>query len=878
MQLQPGDSVAGWVIQQELSSGAMGVTYLAQHPRLPRLDVVKVIHSHLASNDDFRHRFLREADVIAQLQHPHVVTIHDRGEDNGQLYIAMQYVPGGDLRGWLTKDGTLPLRTALVIADQLAAALDMAHEQGIVHRDVKPENVLLLRASVDDPYAVLADFGIARSQTSTALTADGSVLATPGYAAPEQVEGKMLGGATDQYALACVLFEMLAGRIPFPRDTATAALIAHVTDPPPDLSTVAPQSPVVLDAVVRRALAKAPEERFPSCRDFVTAARAAVTDADQGTAVTDTNATVSMPAVTPSGELPPTPDAKPGRRFTPRRLVAAGVLLVLGGGIGAAIGLTGSSAKSSGHSANPNTATTIVQPSNKRGGTLQLAYATACSFDPQVVNDSDCLALQELVSRQLLAYAPKPGPAKLIPDLAEAVPTSIDERTWTYRLKRGLRFEDGTPITSADIKYGLERSFAPLLNGGAASYALRLLQGAANYPGPYASDKGLDSIATPDDRTITFHLARPFRDWNYVMASALSTPVPKAKDAYLFYGLHPVASGPYKLKSAVSSTGVVLVRNRYWNQASDPSSAALPEQIDVKVSSDDTGIQAALANGGADYAPQSPATGPVMADAAGDPALARRLDTVTGYSTYLLTPVTAVKPLDNPHCRMAVAWAVNRQAYQLRATGRDAGPVTTRIMPPPYAEGTVANPFPGAGSDTALKHARAELALCGHPKGFTTKLGYFESTGGGAQALSDSLAEVGIIATPSALTDIGTPETLNRQHYGLLVTNWGPDWPAPYAFFEPLVGSRAITAHGNSNLGQIRDSNVDDDIAAGLDATTPQARATAWLGLESYLLKQAFIVPLTVSRTAVLRSSRLTNVYVSQYLTQYNLASLGVVP
>jgi peptide/nickel transport system substrate-binding protein len=862
----------------------MGVTYLAEHPRLPRLDVVKVIHPHLASSADYRQRFLREGDVVAQLQHPHIVTIHDRGEDKqGQdgdlLYIAMQYVPGGDLRTLLNREERLPLRTALTIADQLAMALDAAHEHGVIHRDVKPENVLMLRSDLDDPYAVLADFGIARAQTSTALTADGSVLATPGYAAPEQVEGRQLGAGADQYALGCLLFEMLSGHVPFPRDTATAALIAHVTAPPPELSTVAPGCPVTLDAVLSRALAKDPGDRYSSCRAFVAAARTACPEHAAGDAVTETRTTIAVPPPqSPPGQETVAGES-PKRWFRSWRVLAAAAVLVAGGGVGLAIGLTGSTAGGSGsHQAGPNTSTTIVQPSRKQGGTLELAYQSACTFDPQVVNDSDCLALQELISRQLLAYTPKPGAQKLVPDLAERVPTSADERTWTYTLKPGLRFEDGTPITSADIKYGIERSFYPPLNGGAASYALRLLEDAAGYAGPYGSAKGLDSIETPDSRTIVFHLARPFPDWNYVMASALSTPVPKTKDRGIFYGLHPVASGPYKLKSMDTTGNAVLVRNPYWDRASDPVRSALPDRIDITVTSDATSIEVSLENGETDYAPQSPASGPVLADAASDPALARRLDTITGYSTYLLAPVTAVKPLDNPHCRAAVAWAVSRQSYQVRATGRDSGPTTTRILPLPYATGSVTNPFADSGNAAALDKAKAELAKCGHPKGFTTKLGYFEASGSGAQALSDSLAQVGIKATPSAPADIGSPAALNHSGYGLIVTNWGPDWPAPYAFFEPLVASQAITSSGNSNVGQIRNPTVDGFIDAGLNAQSPTAREAAWLGLESYLLKQAYIVPLTVSRTRVQRSSRLSNVYVNQYLTQYDLASLGVKP
>ncbi len=870
MELQPRDTIAGWVITERLSAGAMGVAYLAQHPRLPRLDVVKVISPYLASDDDYRARFLREADVVARLEHPHVVTIHDRGDDNGLLYIAMQYVPQGDLRRLLNQDGHLPLATALTIGEQLAGALDAAHELGIVHRDVKPENVLMMRSSLDDPFAVLADFGIAHSQSATALTAAGSVLATPGYAAPEQVDGSELTGACDQYALACLVFEMLTGRVPFPRDTAAASLIAHVTEPPPELSAVAPQYPAALSPVLRRGLAKRPEDRFPTCRSFMAAALAA----GQVRTSADPNQTV----VTPPAAQVDQPTR--GRdRPSSRRVLAAAAALVVAVAVGVPLIVTNSGGSKAGQeSVVPATATAIIQPSAKRGGTLQLAYQAPCNLDPATVSSSECASLQELVNRHLLTYAPRPGESELIPDLAEAVPTSADERTWTYHLKNGLRFQDGTPITTADIKYGIERDFAPGLKGGVGSYALTLLVGAAGYTGPYTSKQGLDSIQTPDSRTITFHLQRPFSDWNNVMATALSTPVPAATGPGLTYGQHLVATGPYKFESAPSSTETVLVRNPQWDQKTDPARAALPDRIDIKVSADITATQVSLLNEKTDYAPQSPVTGSVLAQAGNDASLRKRLQSVTGYSTFLLAPVTTVKPLDNLHCRLAVAWAIDRESYQVRSTGRDGGPKTTRILPPPYAEGKVANPFPDAGSDAALKSARTELAKCGHPKGFTTKLGYLAGSSNGAQALAESLAKVGIIVTPAVLLDIGVPAKVTSGGYGLLVTNWGPDWDSPYSFLDPLVDSRAITATGNTNLGLVRNPIVDTDIDAALEASNPAAREANWQDLESYLLTQAYLVPLTVGRAEILRSSRLTNVYVSESLTQYNVASLGVVP
>jgi branched-chain amino acid transport system substrate-binding protein len=279
--MQTGTVFAGWVIESRLGGGGMADVYLARHPRLPRTDVLKVISAHLASDESFRRRFLQEAERVCALEHPNVIVVYDRGEHDGQLYIAMQYIRGGDLRDLLGREGRLPPHRALGIVAQVAAALDAAHRLGLVHRDVKPANVLLA-ARADDretDRAVLADFGIARLETgeaSTRLTDAGAMVGTPAYAAPEQVLGQAVDGRADVYALGCLLFELLTGSPPFVRDSPVMVLIAHVHDPPPAPSRTAPGLPLALDLVVATALAKDPAQRYPTCSALVEAARAAL--------------------------------------------------------------------------------------------------------------------------------------------------------------------------------------------------------------------------------------------------------------------------------------------------------------------------------------------------------------------------------------------------------------------------------------------------------------------------------------------------------------------------------------------------------------------------------------------------------------------------
>jgi serine/threonine protein kinase len=276
----PGDEVAGYRLERLLGRGGMGVVFLARHPRLNRRDALKLLPRELAEQGTFRERFLREADLACSLDHPNVVTVYDRGEADGWLYIDMQYVPGGTLRELLDRDGRLAPARAVAIVTQLASALDAAHRLGLVHRDVKPENVLVAADSPgEDDRVLLADFGITRlieSSGSPALTRTGELLVSPAYAAPELVLGEQVSERADVYSLGCMFVELLTGEVPFPRSDPVSAVYAHVREAPPPVSSRVRELPRALDPVVARALAKTPAERYASCRQFATAAAGAL--------------------------------------------------------------------------------------------------------------------------------------------------------------------------------------------------------------------------------------------------------------------------------------------------------------------------------------------------------------------------------------------------------------------------------------------------------------------------------------------------------------------------------------------------------------------------------------------------------------------------
>ena len=276
MPLAQGEEFAGYEVLRPLGSGGMGEVYLAKHPRLPRQDALKVLPAHLTADESFRQRFLREAELAATLWHPHIVGVHDRGECDGQLWISMDYVDGTDAAKLLREQpGGLAVGQVADIVAAVAEALDAAHHRGLLHRDVKPANILLTTPEVGRPRILLADFGIARhTDDVSGLTDTNMTLGTLSYAAPEQLLGQSLTGAADQYALAATAFHLLAGAPPFGDSNPAVVIGQHLNMAPPSLAGARPDL-AALSSVLARGLAKDPSARYPSCMDFAGALQAA---------------------------------------------------------------------------------------------------------------------------------------------------------------------------------------------------------------------------------------------------------------------------------------------------------------------------------------------------------------------------------------------------------------------------------------------------------------------------------------------------------------------------------------------------------------------------------------------------------------------------
>jgi serine/threonine protein kinase, bacterial len=335
MPLSAGQTFAGYRIVRVLGSGGMGEVYLAEHPRLPRRDAIKVLPADVSADPDYRARFNREADLASKLWHPHIVSVHDRGEYNGQLWISMDYVDGLDAARLLANryPAGMPTDHVVRIVTAVASALDYAHKQGLLHRDVKPANIMLthLEDDADEQRILLADFGIARNVDDiSGLTATNMTVGTVAYSAPEQLMGEEIDGRTDQYALAATAYHLLAGTPLFPLSNPAAVISRHLTSPPPALAATRSEL-AAFDPVLERALAKRPEDRFESCSAFAEAFHSVATSYEQPAIVQTMAAPVGRRNAAPPISTLSTGRSR-GRRLVRWAIPIAVVALIAAGG------------------------------------------------------------------------------------------------------------------------------------------------------------------------------------------------------------------------------------------------------------------------------------------------------------------------------------------------------------------------------------------------------------------------------------------------------------------------------------------------------------------------------------------------------------------
>ncbi|MFD9236126.1 ABC transporter substrate-binding protein [[Kitasatospora] papulosa] len=496
----------------------------------------------------------------------------------------------------------------------------------------------------------------------------------------------------------------------------------------------------------------------------------------------------------------------------------------------------------------------------QKGGTLTVLNSNPQEdFDPARLYTSGGGNVPSLVFRTLTTRNRENGEAgaQVVPDLATDLgKPSKNATVWTYTLKDGLKYEDGTAITSGDIKYGIERSFAAELSGG-APYLRDWLIGGADYQGPYKDEKGLDSIEVPDDRTIVFHLNKPEGEFPYLATQTQTAPVPKAKDTGTRYEEHPVSSGPYKVVSNENDgERLVLERNPHWSAATDEERKAYPDKIDVRSGLDSAVINQRLsASQGADAAAVTTDTnlGPAeLAKVSGDKELAARVGTGHfGYTNYIaFNP--KVKPFDDPKVRQAISYAVDRSSVINAAGGSSLAEPATTYLPNQKSFGyTPYDHFPAGETGNAAK-ARELLKEAGYPKGLKVTLTHsndkdFETSPEIATALQAALKKAGITVELKGLESNDYSDTIHSasKEPGFFLAHWGADWPSGGPFLAPIFDGRQIVKDGaNFNTAFLDDAAVNKEIDEINKLTDLKAAAARWGALDKKIGEQALTVPL----------------------------------
>jgi peptide/nickel transport system substrate-binding protein len=535
----------------------------------------------------------------------------------------------------------------------------------------------------------------------------------------------------------------------------------------------------------------------------------------------------------------------------------------------------------------------VVNASDKKGGTVVYEMSDVPdSFDPGNTYYAYMYNFSRLYARPLMTFQPGPG-AKgntLVPDLAASKGVSSDGgKTWTYKLRSGLKYQDGTPITSKDVKYAVERSnFARDVLSLGPNYFQQFMQDGDKYKGPYKDKdpKGLSSIQTPDDTTIVFHLNRPFQEFDYLVAAPQTAPVPQAKDDGVDYVKHIVSSGSYQFQSYQEGKQVVLVPNKNWDPKTDPLRKQLASKIivNLKVNAEtiDKDVQsgdatAELTGNGVQASTQAS----LLNSADG------KANTDNSYGGRLVYAAinTKVKPFDNVECRKAVEYAIDKVAVQTAQGGPIRGDIASTVLPPDIPGYQKADAYATPGNKGDVAKAKEHLKACGKTSITTniTARSDRQQEVDAATAIISSLKKVGINASLKSypqgkyFTDYaGVPKFTEQQNVGIMMMQWGADWPSGYGFLQQILNSKAISQSGNTNLSQYENPKVDSMLAQAIAEPDVAQRNALYAKIDQQAMSDAVLVPLTYFKILLYRSPYATNVVsTSAFSGQYDYLNLG---
>ena len=586
------------------------------------------------------------------------------------------------------------------------------------------------------------------------------------------------------------------------------------------------------------------------------------------------------------------------RSWRVRSLAAVGVsaalvLAACGGGGGETGSQQGSSNQSS-QAAFDAASAGIVNPSDKKGGTLKFANSGDWdSLDPGETYYQYSWNFARLYGRALMMAKSAPGKegAQVTPDLAEAPGQSSDNaKTWTYKIRKGVKFDDGTEVTSADVKYAVLRSTDKQTFPNGPAYWDALLDLPSGYKGPYKTpNMNTDSaIETPDEYTIVFHMKQPFAAFDYLAQQPDTMPVPKAKDTGAKYRNSIVSTGPYKFADLQPGKSFNLVRNDQWDPATDPNRKALPDRIEVSLNVNADDIDNRIIAGDLDIDVAGTGVQPAaQARVLQDPNLKANADNPLSIRLWYTSIAPTVAPLDNIDCRKAIQYAMDRTGYQTAYGGQFAGGnLATTLLPPTIPGHTDFDLYPnGQDHKGDLDAAKKSLEACGQPNGFETNIGYRAERPkekATAEAFQQALSRVGITVTlkPFPQGDYfaqycGLPPYVVKNKLGLCVNGWAADWPDGFGFLSQITDSRVIRETGGSSNISVRIPEVDQMLDKALTELDTNKRNQMWGEIDKRVMEDAVVYPGVYAKALLVRSKNATNIFVSDAQSMYDYVGLG---
>ncbi len=534
----------------------------------------------------------------------------------------------------------------------------------------------------------------------------------------------------------------------------------------------------------------------------------------------------------------------------------------------------------------------VYNASDAKGGTIRFAISEDWdSVDPGDTYYGLSWNFLRNYGRTLITFKSSPDGPKLVPDLATSLGKPSDNATtWTYTLRDGLKFEDGTPITSKDVKYAVARQLDKTTFPNGPTYFNDLLK---DVPKDYSVYKtkdlaALKSIETPDDKTIVFKLAKPFAGFDYIAQLPATVPVPQAKDSGTKYKEKVVSSGPYKFESYEAKKRYVLVKNDNYDAKSDPESGRkqLADKLTVDLGVNTADIDQQLQAGTLDVdLAGSGVQAQTQAKILASPDLKANTDLAAVARTWFAVIPSDVPPMDNIDCRKAVLYAVSVEGYQRAYGGATGGDIATSLLPPMIPGHVDYDPY-GKKAAPQGDPAKAKEALtkCGKPAGFETNIAFRidrPKEKATAESMQQSLAAAGIKATLKGYPTgdyfklyAGKPDFVKTNNLGILVYGWQADWPDGYGFLQQIVDSRTIRPAGNTNLG-IKIPAVDQLLDKALVTTDEAGRNTIWGDIDKAVMDNASVIPGVWAKGLVYRPPYLTNVFVNPAWGQYDYATLG---